>query len=151
MSNKRIIIGRKDIADFESLQLYGIEVKIDTGAYTSSFHCHKIYRFQKDDEDWVSCNFLDPDHPKYHEKEFKFKVHKIRKVKSSNGTVEERIAIKTSILLFDRQFPIELTLTERTDMKHPVLLGRKFISRRFLVDVSQKNLSSGGEKITIQI
>ncbi|MFW5831063.1 MAG: ATP-dependent zinc protease [Prolixibacteraceae bacterium] len=151
MSNQRIIIGRKDVADFESLQLYGIEVKIDTGAYTSSFHCHKIFRFNKNGEDWVSCNFLDPDHPKYHEKEFKFKVHKVRKVKSSNGAVEERIAIKTVITLFGRQFPIELTLTERTDMKHPVLLGRKFISKRFLVDTSQKNLSFRGEKINVRI
>ena len=151
MSEKeKIILGRKDVADFEQLQLFGIEVKADTGAYTSSFHCHKIVQFKKDEEEWVRCNFLDPDHPKYHEKEFAFRIHKIRKVKSSNGMVEERISIVTEITLFEQKFPIELTLAERADMKHPVLLGRKFISKKFLVDTSRKNLSLRGERITIR-
>ncbi len=145
--NTKIIIGRKDIADFEELDLYGIEVKVDSGAYTSSFHCHEIKCFTKNGDDWVKCNFLDPDHPKYHEKEFTFKVKKIRQVKSSNGMVEERISIVTEIELFGRKFPIELTLTERTDMKHPVLLGRKFTSKKFLIDTSRKNLSFKGEVI----
>ena len=74
---------------------------------------------------------IDPDHPMYHEKEFVFDIFKIRRVKSSNGQVEDRISIKTEISLFEKIFPIELTLTERTAMKHPVLLGRKFISKKF--------------------
>ena len=147
----RILIGRNDVADFKLLNLYGIDVKIDTGAYTSSFHCHQIERFSKDDEDWVKCSFLDPQHPKYHGKQLSFRIHKIRKVKSSNGAVEERISIKTKISLFSKKFPIELTLTERADMRNPVLLGRKFTSKRFLVDTSKKNLSYNGERINIEI
>lgn len=141
MKKERIVIGRKDIADFEKLQLLGIEVKVDTGAYTSSFHCHKIEKVTKEGCDWVKCNFLDPGHPQYHEKEFCFEIFKIRKVKSSNGIVEERFSIITEITIFKRKYPIELTLTERTDMKHPVLLGRKFLSKKFMVDTSRKNLS----------
>ncbi len=38
----KIVIGRKDVADFEKLELFGIVVKIDSGAYTSSFHCNQI-------------------------------------------------------------------------------------------------------------
>ena len=82
MNKQKLIIGRKDVADFEPLQLYGVEVKIDTGAYTSSFHCHKIVRYDKNGENWVSCNFLDPNHPKYHEKEFAFKIYKLRRLSS---------------------------------------------------------------------
>ena len=141
MKQEKIIIGRKDIADFEKLQLLGVEVKIDTGAYTSSFHCHKIEKVEKEGREWVRCNFLDPGHPQYHEKEFCFEIFKIRKVKSSNGIVEERFSIITEITIFKKKYPIELTLTERTDMKHPVLLGRKFLSKKFLVDTSRKNLS----------
>ncbi len=151
MKTERIIIGRKDVADFGQLDLFGIEVKIDSGAYTSSFHCHEIKCFQKREEEWVRCNFLDPEHPKYHEKEFSFKVHKTRKVKSSNGMTEERISILTEITIFKKTYPIELTLTERSDMKHPVLLGRKFLSKKFLVDTSRKNLSFKGESIKIEI
>ena len=148
---KRIVIGRKDIADFEKLDLRNIEVKVDSGAYTSSFHCHKIERFEKDGEDWVRCNFLDPKHEMYHEKEFGFKIHKIRRVKSSNGIVEERYSIVTEITIFRKNYSLELTLTERPDMKHPVLLGRKFLSKKFLIDTSKKNLSLNDEIFEIKL
>lgn len=146
---KRIIIGRKDIADFEKLNLFGIEVKIDSGAYTSSFHCHKIEKVTKDGVEKIKCNFLDPGHEQYHEKEFCFEKFEIRSVKSSNGMVEERFSIFTEITIFKNIYPIELTLTERPDMKHPVLLGRKFLSKRFLIDTSRKNLSYNQKLIEI--
>ncbi len=145
----KIVIGRKDVADFEKLSLYGIEVKIDSGAYTSSFHCHQIEKVIVDGKDVIKCNFLDPDHPQYHEAEFFFSNFKIRKVKSSNGQVEERFSIHTEITIFKKRIPIELTLTERADMKHPVLLGRKFISKKFLIDTSRKNLSYNQKLIEI--
>ncbi|MBN2636478.1 MAG: ATP-dependent zinc protease [Prolixibacteraceae bacterium] len=151
MKNSRIIIGRKDIADFEKLNLFGIGVKIDSGAYTSSFHCHKIEKVEKNGKEWVKCNFLDPDHELYHEKEFCFEIHKYRKVKSSNGIIEERFSIITEITIFKKKYPIELTLTERPEMKHPVLLGRKFLSRKFLINTAKKNLSFKNEIHIINI
>jgi hypothetical protein len=150
MSLKKIVIGRKDIADFEKLDLFGIVVKIDSGAFTSSFHCHKIEKVSKDGMEHIKCNFLDPNHPQYHEKEFCFKKFKMRTIKSSNGSVEERVSINTEITIFQKKYPIELTLTERNEMKHPVLLGRKFISKRFLIDTSRKNLSVNGKLIEIK-
>ncbi len=150
MSQKKIFIGRKDIADFEKLNLFGIVVKIDSGAYTSSFHCHKIERIVKNGTEFIKCNFLDPGHAQYHEKEFWFENFELRNVKSSNGIVEERFSIYTEITIFKKKFPIELTLTERPDMKHPVLLGRKFTSRKFLIDTSRKNLSVSGKTIEIK-
>ncbi len=147
----KLIIGRKDIADFEKLNLLRISVKIDSGAYTSSFHCHKIEKIEIDGKDWVKCNFLDPAHNQYHEKEFCFEIYKYRKVKSSNGVVEERFSIITEMTIFNRKYPIELTLTERPEMKHPVLLGRKFLSRKFLINTSKKNLSYKNEIIEINI
>ncbi len=146
----KIILGRKDTADFPQLELEGITVKTDSGAYTSSFHCHQIERIVSGNLERVRCRFLDPLHPRYHEKEIVFDVFKIRMVRSSNGAVEERISIKTEIILFGNIYPIELTLTERTDMKHPVLLGRKFTSKKFLIDTSRKNLSLKGQIIRVK-
>lgn len=150
-SKEKIIIGRKDMADFPRLELEGIAVKTDSGAYTSSFHCHQIELVALNGKDFVKCRFLDPLHPKYHEKIFTFEVYKNRKVRSSNGTVEERISIKTEIELFESTYPIELTLTERADMKHPVLLGRKFLSKKFLIDTSRKNLSQRGQVLRVNL
>ena len=149
MIKQKIIIGRKDIADFPLLELLGVEVKIDSGAFTSSFHCHNIRYFEKGGKQFVSCNFLDPGHPLYHEKEFVFENFTIRKIKSSNGLVEERFSVISEIKIFDKNYPIELTLTERSDMKFPVLLGRKFLSHKFIIDPSRTNLSQKGKIIQI--
>jgi hypothetical protein len=49
--------------------------------------------------------------------------------------------VETTIVIFDEEFPIELSLSERSDMKYPVLIGRKLLNRRFVVDTSKKYLS----------
>ena len=147
---EKILIGRKDKADFLHLEMEKIDVKIDSGAYTSSFHCHQVKRFSKEGKEYVVCRFLDPQHTHYHEKEFIFEVFKLRRIKSSNGHVEERISIQTEIILFKRVYPVELTLTERADMKYPVLLGRRFISKKFLIDTSRKNLSFKGQTVRVK-
>lgn len=145
MTLTRIIIGREDVADFPLLNLEGVEVKSDSGAYTSSFHCHNIELIQVDGNDQLKCSFLDPEHEKYHDKEFIFESFSLKKVKSSNGQFEERFSISTEIKLFGENYPIDLTLTERGTMKFPVLLGRKFLSKRFIVDSSLTNLSLKGK------
>lgn len=147
----KIVIGRKDVADFAPLQLYGIVVKIDSGAYTSSLHCHNIEKTVIDGKEVVRCNLLDPGYDQYHNKEFVFPEFTIRNVKSSNGMVEQRFSVFTEITLFGQNMPIELTLTERADMKHPVLLGRKFLSRKFIIDTSRKNLSLRRKKIEVHV
>lgn len=133
----KVIIGRTDIVDFPKLQLLGIDVKIDSGAYTSSFHCHNI----EVENNLLKCQFLDPEHEKYHEKFVIFDDFNEKLVKSSNGITEKRYLIRTSILIFKKLHSIELTLTERGSMRYPVLLGRKFLASRFLIDTSKTNLS----------
>jgi hypothetical protein len=51
---------------------------------------------------------------------------------------ENRFSIKTEIFIFGKSYPIDLTLTERGSMKYPVLLGRKFLSKKFIVDTAKK-------------
>lgn len=136
-----IVIGRKDKIDFPQLRLYDIDTKIDTGAYTSAIHCHNIKLIDKDGEQKVRFNLLDPSRPSYNNKKFTLPVYGRRKIKNSFGQVEERYIIKTQILLFGELFDIELSLTDRSKMEYPVLLGRKVLRNRFLVNVVQTNLS----------
>jgi hypothetical protein len=137
----KITIGRSDKADFPELELFELNIKVDTGAYTSSIHCHEIKEIQKDDVWYIKFNLLDPSHEQYNEKEFFFKNYRKKNIKNSFGSIESRYAIKTVITLFNQTFPIELTLSERSDMKFPVLLGRRFLNKKFIVDPSKKNLS----------
>ena len=136
-TNIKTLIGRTDIVDFPKLDLLGIHVKIDTGAYTSSFHCHDI----KIENKILKCQLLDPEHHKFQDIHFEFTEFSQKKVKSSNGQIENRYLINTEIFIFNQKYPIALTLSERGSMKYPVLLGRKFLSKKFIVDTSKKNVS----------
>lgn len=130
-------IGRIDKADFPSLNLVEVEVKIDTGAYTSTIHCKNM----KVVDNYLKCNFLDEEHPDYHEKEIVFDNYDVKVVKSSNGQSQARYRILTNIVLFGRTYPIFLTLSDREEMRYPVLIGRKFLTKRFNVDINKTNLS----------
>lgn len=129
------IIGRKEKANFPEVGLKGVTIKIDSGAYTSSIHCSSIVI---ENNKKVSCVFLEPGDEGYTGERFLFDIVKEVIVKSSNGNGEKRCMILTKIELFDEVYPIYLTLTNRNDMRYPVLIGRKFLSKRFLIDVSRK-------------
>ena len=137
MENEKLLLGRTDIADFPLFELVGIAIKVDTGAYTSSIHCKDIEEIGET----LQCSFLDPTHPEYNGRRFTFKKYDIASVKSSNGTIEMRYAVRSKIILFGKTYPITLTLTSREDMRFPVLLGRKFLNGKFIVDPQLENLS----------
>jgi len=135
------IIGRLESIDFPEWDLIDIDAKIDTGAYTSSLHCHHIQSYDEDGTEYVRFNLLDPSHDTYNDKLFKLPVHRKKVVKSSNGSTEERFVVKTKVRLFDKLLTAELSLTDRSEMRYPVLVGRKLINGRFLVDVSKKYIT----------
>ncbi|ADD67905.1 protein of unknown function DUF785 [Denitrovibrio acetiphilus DSM 12809] len=141
-SEKRLkVIGLTDRIDFPEFDLFDIAAKIDTGAHTSSIHCHSIRTFLSDDIQRVAFKVLDPSHKKYCEKEIVMDICKIRNVKSSNGITETRYSVRTKVIIFNKTYSIELTLTNRKDMKFPVLIGSRMLSGKFIVDVSKKDLS----------
>lgn len=136
-----ITIGRIDKADFPELNLRNIKIKIDTGAYTSAIHSHDIREVEESGEKHLEFELLDPSHDKYKNIVFKVTNYKTKSIKSSFGATEQRFIIKTKILIFDKEYPIDLSLSERNDMKFPILIGRKFLNKRFIVNTSLKNIS----------
>lgn len=129
-------IGRIDKADFPELNLTNIKVKVDTGAYTSSIHTHEIKELELDGEKHIEFKLLDPSHLKYKDSIIRVKHYTIKAIKNSFGNSEDRYIITTTIKLFGEVFPVELSLSERSDMRYPVLLGRKFITGRFVVNTA---------------
>lgn len=127
--------------DLPDLSIRNLDAKIDTGAYTSSLHCHRMELFHSDGKLWVSFHVLDPKHPEYEEIEYKSPVHRIKTVRSSNGRAEDRVVIEQKVFFNGEKSRIQLSLTDRSEMKYPVLIGRRFIKNRFVVDVSKKYLS----------
>lgn len=144
------IIGRFDKADFPLLNLEDIAIKIDTGAYTSSIHCDDIV----EKEDALYCKFLDEEHPLYNGKEFVFKNYDVVFVRSSNGIIQKRFQVQSTIKLYNKIFKISLSLSARQEMRFPVLIGRKFLTKKFIVDPELTdvsfNLNSDEHKNSIQ-
>ena len=137
---QRLVIGRKDKVDFPKLGLYDIDAKVDTGAYTSSIHCRDLKVIDKDGEKHIRFSLVSPSHPSYN-KLIARPIYAKRSVKNSFGQIDKRYIIKTQISLFGERLDIELSLTDRSKMDYPVLLGRKLLNKRFVVDVSQSDLS----------
>ncbi len=139
MKEKRTI-GRYEIVDLPELGMYNIESKIDTGAETSVLHCEDFEIIEKDGHRFINCHIK----PHLEEEEIltlTFPVHRERVVKSSFGQTETRHIFLTKIRMFDQLFDIKLSLRDRSSMSYPMLLGRNFISGKFLVDVSKKGLA----------
>lgn len=131
------------MADFPQLGLADVPVKVDTGAYTSSIHCHHVVQHPASGSlpSRLTFELLDPEHPQFAGRSMSTTDFERKSVKSSNGEAEERYVIKTRIRLFGRDFPVALTLTERGEMRFPVLLGRKLLAGRFVVDPALTDLS----------
>jgi hypothetical protein len=128
------IIGRREWASLPEFGLKNVKVKIDTGAYSSSIHASLI----EEKDGVLSVVFLDSNHPDFQNNPFFFKEYRRKKVKSSNGIVQERYFIKTYIVLGSVKIKTEFSLTQRKGMRYPILIGRKLLNKRFLIDTSLK-------------
>lgn len=112
-----------------------VMAKIDTGAYSGALHCTKI---REEHTDKVKILRFSPfDHP---ETEISIEDFAVKYVKSSNGESENRYFINTIINIAGHAYPIVLSLADRSEMKWPMLIGRRFLQdNSFLVDVSLAN------------
>ena len=141
----KMIIGALENCSLPEFGITDLQIRVDTGAKTSSLHVDKIKRFKKGGKTWVSF-LLHPDIYNLDDTvECKAKLHDIRTIKSSNGTSEQRYVIKTNFELGGQCWPIEITLTDRSEMSYLMLFGRQGMGKRVLVDPSQNFLLSTSE------
>jgi hypothetical protein len=147
---ERKILGRADKVDFLELGLKNIKVKMDTGAYTSSIHCSKIHENIVNGVPVIEFQLLDESFPEPHDKVHRFEHFRRKDIKSSCGTKQSRYIIQTEIIVFGEKMPIELSLTERWEMKYPILIGRSFLNKKFMVDTSKINESYKLKKKLLQ-
>lgn len=129
------IIGRNEEVDFPDLGLNGISAKIDTGAYTASLHCYDI----REKDGVLLFKLLEPTQNNFKVPDIKFADYTRTNVKSSFGEIEKRYVIKTKVEMGGKRLTAFFTLTNRGTMRYPVLIGRRLLNKRFVVDVSLEN------------
>lgn len=132
-----ITLGRSDRIDLPGLGLTDIHAKVDTGAYTCSLHCSRAEVI----DGILEFVLLDEEHPEFTGVTFRFKTFDQREVKNSFGEAEMRYVIKTTIRIYGKLIRAEFSLSNRGNLKFPVLLGRKILRGRFLIDVNKRDVS----------
>jgi hypothetical protein len=140
------IIGRKEKITLPELGLNLVWAKIDTGAYTSSLHAEEIREEVLEGKTVLKFQILMSQHSKFTGKTLVFEKFREKKVKNSFGQTEIRYLIETKLQLAGETFRAEFTLSDRSSMKNSVLLGRKILRGKFLVDVSKTNLGKSYRK-----
>ena len=140
------IIGRKEKIALPDLGLKLVWAKIDTGAYTSSLHAEHIREEIVDGVKVLKFEVLMEGHKDFTGKTISIREYRQKKVKNSFGQTETRYLITTKIRIAGETFSAEFTLSDRSSMKNSILLGRKILHDRFLVDVNSINLSRAFRK-----
>jgi hypothetical protein len=146
---KKRLLGRRELIDLPALAVRGVQAKVDTGAYTSAIHCDEV-RLAPDPitgQPVLHVRLLDPGHPATDGRPLAFREFDRRDIRSSNGEVQSRFVITTTVRLYGRDFTTEFSLANRADLRHPVLLGRTLLRLgRFVVDVAKRDLSYKAER-----
>jgi hypothetical protein len=134
MSSRLTIIGREAEVSFPMLEVKGVKAKTDTGADLSSIWCGYINKVK----DKLECVFFAQGSPYYTGKKIIFNKseYKRSQIFNSFGTGEKRYKVKMPVVINGRRIRTTFTLADRSKKEYPVLLGRKLLAKKFLVDVA---------------
>lgn len=138
----KTIIGSVELCDLPELGIRQLPIRVDTGAKTSSLHVDNIRTFRRAGRRWVAFDLHPDTHNVNRVVACEAPVSDVRRIRSSNGGAEKRFVITTTIGLGGMAWPIEITLTDRSDMSFLMLFGREGMGERVLVDPSRDFLLS---------
>ena len=110
--------------------------RVDSGAETSSLSASDVVEFERDGDDWVRFRF---EHDSADDAvEFELPIKRTVLIRqASSEKPDRRVAVELDIRLGDELQTTEFTLTDRSRMTYPVLLGRAFLMDLYVVDVSR--------------
>lgn len=113
-----------------------LESRVDTGANTSSLDARNIEIFERNGEDWVRFEIHDPDLDQLVELE-RPRSRKVLISQSNSEEPERRPVVEMRITMGSMTQVAEFTLTDRSHLDQPLLIGRNVLRDLMLVDVAQ--------------
>lgn len=148
MNTKKKTIGREVLVDIEGL-VEGVPAKVDTGADASAIWASNI-RVNENDE---LCFYLfGPESSLYTGEEIRTKDFTVASVKSASGHIVIKFCPTLTLKIKGVKVSARIGLCDRSKHRYPMLLGRRTISGRFLVDVSlEEGLSLSKNEQTLKL
>jgi len=131
----KVIVGRAELLHFSDYQIADVPSKVDTGAYRSAIHAGDIKLIDSDTR--LQFEIL-KDHPVCGSLSRAIVTDSFKKVTIANsfGHKEERYEVWLKVKLGPRVFKASFTLADRSKKIYPILLGRKLLNGRFIVDTT---------------
>lgn len=140
MGSDLITVGWREWVFLPELHIEHIKAKIDTGARTSCLHAFQIDPYE--DNGVEKVHFLI--HPIQKRDDIVAECDAVvldkRMVSDSGGHKEQRYVISTKLVIADKEWDIEMTLTNRDTMMFRMLLGRTAMEKRILVNPAKSYL-----------
>lgn len=136
----KVVIGRSEVLSFVDSNIPHVPAKTDTGAYRSAVHARNIAV----DEATGTLSFeLLGGHPVCGAMGavIKTKEFAIVNIENSFGHGEQRYEVKLKVKLGPKVFKARFTLADRSKKIYPILMGRKLLNGRFLVDSAESSLN----------
>ncbi len=128
------VLGWREWLALPVLGIPAIKAKVDTGARSSTLHAFQLEVYRDGGVERVRFAI----HPLRGRDDLVLvcdtEVLDRRVVSDSGGHRERRVVIETPVLIGDREWPVEVTLTNRDTMMFRMLLGRTALAGRYVVD-----------------
>lgn len=121
--NHLSVIGLREWVALPDLGISQMIAKVDSGAKTSALHASNISTFARDGQDWVRFDAHVGSRSKQKTRTCEARLIDLKRIKSSNGQLQERFVIRTPLVLGDRTWLVDFTLTCRKAMRYRMLLG----------------------------
>lgn len=139
MSHGPLMIGWKEFIEFPEWGLRRVKAKIDTGARTSALGVLR-YEIARTEAAGLVAELHLALYRKHPERVqvVAVPVLDMVMVRNTSGRYEQRPLIETSVRLGPLTKRVRFTVTDRSGMCFPMILGRKALEGDFLVDVSRK-------------
>ena len=137
------VVGWKENAALPDLSVKNVIAKIDTGANLASIDASEIKIVTRDKIKYVKFKVMKRNNTV---RKTSAPLEGYKRIKSSNGDVEKRPYIKTTLLMDGISKKIELTLTDRGPMDYTMLIGRKALGKRWVVNPSISFLTNSNGK-----
>lgn len=112
-----------------------IKAKIDTGAASSSLHCDCIRKIIRDGESWIQFNITDINGKQISVEK---KIIRTVKIKRHFGGSQRRDVVSMGVCIGSHYEETDVSLIDRSGFEYDMLIGRKYLNGKFLVDSSAK-------------